>query len=79
MDRVMFQHAVSIIAECSLDTTAYSNLTFACDDSSCEFNSAGTLSCAEGFAASGVSTTSTTCQADATLTNLDVLSCTASK
>ncbi|CAK8677414.1 unnamed protein product [Clavelina lepadiformis] len=74
---MIFQHAVSIIAECSLNTTAYPSLTFTCDDSSCEFNSAGTLSCAEGFTTSGVSTTLTTCQANATLTNLDVLACTA--
>ncbi|CAK8677329.1 unnamed protein product [Clavelina lepadiformis] len=63
------------IQECSLNTTAYPSLTFTCDDSSCEFNSAGTLLCAEGYTTSGVSTTSTTCQADTTLTNLDVLSC----
>ncbi|XP_076802353.1 uncharacterized protein LOC143446559 [Clavelina lepadiformis] len=67
------------VQECSLNTTAYPSLTFTCDDSPCEFNSAGTLSCAEGYTASGVSTTSTTCLANATLTNLDVLSCAASK
>ncbi|XP_076802067.1 uncharacterized protein LOC143446355 [Clavelina lepadiformis] len=65
------------VQECSLNTTAYPSLTFTCDDSPCEFNSAGTLSCAEGYTTSGVSTTSTTCQADAMLTNLDVLSCVA--
>ncbi|XP_076801936.1 uncharacterized protein LOC143446258 isoform X5 [Clavelina lepadiformis] len=65
------------VQECSLDTTANPNLTFTCNDSPCAFNSAGTLSCAEGYETSGVSTTSTTCQADAMLTNLDVLSCAA--
>ncbi|CAK8677410.1 unnamed protein product [Clavelina lepadiformis] len=65
------------VQECSLNTTAYPSLTFTCDDSSCEFNSAGTLSCADGYTTSGVSTTSTTCQANATVSNLDVLSCAA--
>ncbi|XP_076802347.1 uncharacterized protein LOC143446558 isoform X1 [Clavelina lepadiformis] len=66
-----------VVQECSLNTTAYPSLTFTCDDSSCEFNSAGTLSCADGYTASGVSTTSTTCLTNATVSNLDVLSCAA--
>ncbi|CAK8677412.1 unnamed protein product [Clavelina lepadiformis] len=62
---------------CSLDETTYSSLAFTCNDAPCEYNSVGTLSCKEGFSSSGESTSSTTCQADATLTNLDVLTCAA--
>ncbi|CAK8677362.1 unnamed protein product [Clavelina lepadiformis] len=42
------------VQECSLDTTTYPSLNFTCDDSPCEFNSAGTLSCAEGYTGSDV-------------------------